>query len=370
MPSFRRLLLCVIAAALCGAGCEKDPTRPARHVVVIGVDAVTWNALDPLLARGLLPSLAWLRDHGAAGTLHSDLNAQPPAIWTTVATGKGAQKHAVASFVQPLHAGEAAAPVTSTMRRAKTFWDILGQGGFDVAIVAWPVSWPVEAVNGRMISDRAHLGAHDDKSAYPPAYLADVATPNVSEAAAAIDGLAGSERLMRAWLHDKYYLRATERILDDGPLPRVLAMHLRGPLPVSNASPETVERYWIWTDAALGRVLDDYLDSSRLVVIVSGSPGSDGIFIAEGPGVRVGAKLARVTHADVTPTLLYYLGSPVGADMDGRVIDGLFTGTAAAAQPASVPSYEARSPAPPSAPLSDPSDAAVLEELRALGYLD
>ncbi|MHC4429812.1 MAG: alkaline phosphatase family protein, partial [Planctomycetota bacterium] len=50
----------------------------------------------------------------------------------------------------------------------------------------------------------------------------------------------------------------------------------------------------------------------------------DGIFLAAGPGIRRGARVEGASVLDLTPTLLYYLGLPVGKDMDGKVLTGIF----------------------------------------------
>ncbi len=50
-----------------------------------------------------------------------------------------------------------------------------------------------------------------------------------------------------------------------------------------------------------------------------------GIFYAIGPGVRRGATIDGARLLDVTPTLLYQFGLPLTEDMDGRVLEEVFT---------------------------------------------
>ncbi len=47
---------------------------------------------------------------------------------------------------------------------------------------------------------------------------------------------------------------------------------------------------------------------------------SAGIFLAAGPQIRRGARIEGASVLDITPTVLHYLGLPVGKDMDGRVL--------------------------------------------------
>ena len=51
---------------------------------------------------------------------------------------------------------------------------------------------------------------------------------------------------------------------------------------------------------------------------------SDGIFIAAGPHVRQGGRVEGASVLDLTPTVLHYLGLPVGKDMDGKVLEHAF----------------------------------------------
>lgn len=49
-----------------------------------------------------------------------------------------------------------------------------------------------------------------------------------------------------------------------------------------------------------------------------------GVFIAAGPGIQRGASVSGASVLDLTPTVLHYLGLPVGKDMDGKVLTDVF----------------------------------------------
>lgn len=91
-----------------------------------------------------------------------------------------------------------------------------------------------------------------------------------------------------------------------------------------------------------------------------------GIIYLYGRDVRPGARLDRPGILDVTPTLLALAGMPPAADMSGKV---LVSGLTLEPQPA-VATYEGGAAAGAPAAEAAPVDAAVLEHLRALGYLD
>ena len=105
----------------------------------------------------------------------------------------------------------------------------------------------------------------------------------------------------------------------------------------------------------------------------------DGIFAAAGPNIRRGgAEIPGASVLDLTPTLLYYLGFPVAEDMDGRVLERIFSNDFRQRNPIrTIATYEEPEAGAPETRLAagetddlDPEEVAAAEEgLRALGYL-
>jgi predicted AlkP superfamily phosphohydrolase/phosphomutase len=95
--------------------------------------------------------------------------------------------------------------------------------------------------------------------------------------------------------------------------------------------------------------------------------GTDGVLIAAGPDIAAGAVLDGIHVRDMAPTFLYGLGAPVARDFAGRPWRELFTEEYRERHPVrEIESWGTRehSVAPSAA------DEKLLEELRALGYLD
>lgn len=93
----------------------------------------------------------------------------------------------------------------------------------------------------------------------------------------------------------------------------------------------------------------------------------NGILIAAGPGIRVGAQLEESAIHDVAPTVLHLMGLPVPRNMDGDVIEELFvqpTPIAYTDETEEEHSLEA------SHTFSHTAREDIEERLRALGYLD
>lgn len=142
---------------LCLVGCEpRRPGKPAHPVVLIGVDGGEWQVIRELWARGELPALRRIADHGVSATLDTDYGISP-AIWTTIATGRPPRVHGITDFVVASPKGDV--PVSSTLRRVPALWNMASTAGRRVAVVSWWASWPAEAIpGGVVVSDRALRG--------------------------------------------------------------------------------------------------------------------------------------------------------------------------------------------------------------------
>jgi len=93
-----------------------------------------------------------------------------------------------------------------------------------------------------------------------------------------------------------------------------------------------------------------------------------GLFLAKGPGIRQGVRLENASLMDVAPTALYAMGLPVPNDLDGQVLEAIFT-----------PEFWAQNPPRYVEPqdfhkgehrLSAAEARQVEERLRNLGYLN
>jgi len=100
----------------------------------------------------------------------------------------------------------------------------------------------------------------------------------------------------------------------------------------------------------------------------SGDHRPEGILICKGAGLRSGTLTALPTVCDLVPTMMYAAGFPVPDDLDGRVIQEVFTGEFLAAHPVQVEPAGSQSTAD-QVQLSPEEERMVEEKLRGLGYL-
>ncbi len=72
---------------------------PRQKIVLIGLDGADWQVARPLMEQGRLPVLSALVAGGASGELTSIPPMISPALWTTVVTGVGRERHGIHDFV-------------------------------------------------------------------------------------------------------------------------------------------------------------------------------------------------------------------------------------------------------------------------------
>lgn len=430
-----------------------------RSVVVIGIDSAAWSEIDPLLDRKLLPNIGRLLEQGCRGSLQTFVPTESPLLWASMATGKLPAAHGIRFFLradfpgvgtplylfpQKLFLGRMEilklmrfSTIDGSEMKAATFWDVASRD-LNVGVVNWWQTYPAARVSGYMVTDHvSFVGLRHD-----PPWAAGLTHPpglarRISEWEAG-DPVPGAEAThslflgpdgavvdeLEEYIHWRCYepdektSRILGRLLEEEPLPRLLAVYWNGLDPVGHffmrfAHPRqfgavdsglvqrygpVLERYYRYTDELIGRVLSR-LGEQTAVVLVSdhgmepyrglkrlyntyllGGPlmtaahrdAPPGIVVLAGAGIRSGAELDRASVLDIGPTVLALLGYPPALDFDGRVLDealdpALLQELAALPRPVSYDSLIL----PRSSGSGEPSDDdAFRQHLEDLGYIE
>lgn len=120
----------------------------APKLTVIGLDAATFDVIDPLVEAGRLPHIARVLREGTSGVLRSTTHPLTPHAWTTMVTGVNAGRHGIWDFMERGESGYDLRLINGSYRRAPAVWDRLGRSGRRVGLVNIPFTWPAPAVNG------------------------------------------------------------------------------------------------------------------------------------------------------------------------------------------------------------------------------
>jgi predicted AlkP superfamily phosphohydrolase/phosphomutase len=412
----RRSGPCALLALALLLGCSERPT--GDRVLVVGIDAATWDVIKPLMAAGRLPTLRGLVGRGWSATLRSLEPTISPAIWTAIATGHPPAENGITGFLAGGPDGRAI-PVTSNVRQREALWTIAGRWNRRVTVVGWYVTWPAEAVNGVMVSDRFAdadrgklVGRADslpqDHPAVQPASLAPELERLFVRADRFIDPYERElHGLVKAYPVDATRTAIAERLMRERPADLTL-VYLWGVDPMQHVfwkyyQPETwrgpplpafevelnrnkIPDYYADTDAFLARLVAAMGPRDTVVVVsdhgagpvrtydpaspVSGDHRPEGIVIMAGSHVRHGEGQGGASILDITPTVLYLLGLPVGRDMEGRVLEEAIDPTFLAARPPrTIATHEVGSHREAVTAVPTDADERIKERLRGLGYL-
>jgi hypothetical protein len=137
------ILIIAVAASLGARGLSAMNTGSTGNgglkLLMIGVDGATWRVARPMIERGAMPNIAAAAQEGSSGVLMSMSPMFSPRIFTTLASGKVADKHGVMG----------PSDTTTDAVLVKRIWDILyEQKGWDYGVVEWYVTGPPAASPG------------------------------------------------------------------------------------------------------------------------------------------------------------------------------------------------------------------------------
>lgn len=358
-----------------------------NKILVIGWDAADWNIINPLIKQGKMPALQKLMEGGSFGRIQTLDPPLSPMLWTSIATGFRADKHGIGGFVEPTPNGEGLRPVTSTSRKVKAIWNILNQEGWKSNVVAWWPSNPTEPINGVMVSNLYQIAnkAFGDKWEMPqgtihPKELTEVMKEfrvhphelTLEMALPFIPNLASDQELRQApktlsvlktlanaaTVHaaSTYLMEETEwdfmAIYHDA-IDHFCHLSMKYFPPRRPEIPEKdfedfkdiVEAGYRFHDMMLQRTLELIDDNTTVILLSDHGFYSDhqrplyipkepsgpavehspyGIFVISGPGVKKNHPVSGASIIDITPTILYHAGLPVGKDMEGKVLYNCF----------------------------------------------
>jgi predicted AlkP superfamily phosphohydrolase/phosphomutase len=133
---------------------NKKATCP--RVLCIALDGATYKMIDPALKKGLLPNLQDMIAAGTSGDLESTIPPISTYAWPTFYTGVNSGKSGVFALESVCRAGGSSRletePVNFSKVQEKSLWKILSDDNKSAGVVNIPVTYPVEQLNGFIVS--------------------------------------------------------------------------------------------------------------------------------------------------------------------------------------------------------------------------
>ncbi len=95
------------------------------RALVIGLDAATFDLINPWLRGNKLPNLSKLINEGISGQLKSTIPLISPCAWTSFLTGRNPGKTGVFGFIYRVDGTYRCSTIDATVRNGTPIWRIL-----------------------------------------------------------------------------------------------------------------------------------------------------------------------------------------------------------------------------------------------------
>ncbi len=337
-----------------------------KKVTIIGLDGLSFDVMIPLINEEKLPNFSWLMNEGSWGTLENDSPTEPLIQNTSFSSGKLPAKHRQLSlykyrmlhftrelevvpryifFWQLLHLGLLEQSLNDISFSQKDIWAILKDNKANYLVRDWPYYQDTISPSQKA-ETRFNLIFNDLKS----------------------DNSEIFQKVKRAFYSDFEYEEKIMEMRADPQLQIVYFMlnglntveqffykysfpDLFGNIEQDEISrySSVIERYYQFYDDVIGKYLASRKENELLIVFsphgieplplwkrvqewLLGDPNisayhelaPDGVVFFHGREIWRGKNIEPMRLIDIAPTLLNYLGLPIGKDMDGIVFSSIF----------------------------------------------
>lgn len=132
---------------------------------MLGLDGVPYSLMKKLCSMGRIPNLQKIIDKNEMKEIKSVYPVISSVAWTGFATGVNPAEHGIFGFVDRNTVPFQMRIPTSRDRKAEPIWTTLSRDNKKVIVINVPITYPVEPVNGKMVS--CFLCPNINKGTYP-----------------------------------------------------------------------------------------------------------------------------------------------------------------------------------------------------------
>lgn len=124
-----------------------------KRLAIFGLDGARLDVIQKWISQGYLPTIEKMINNGSSGSVKTVLPGPHSfSAWTSFATGTNPGKHGATFPVVPDFKNKRLSFVDSTYIKNKKIWNYLSDAGKVVGVMDLPILYPVEEVNGIMVS--------------------------------------------------------------------------------------------------------------------------------------------------------------------------------------------------------------------------
>jgi predicted AlkP superfamily phosphohydrolase/phosphomutase/tetratricopeptide (TPR) repeat protein len=358
-----------------------------KRILLIGLDAAEWAIINDLIAAGMMPATKKLIDEGVSGNIKTLSPPFSPMLWTSIATGKTADKHGILSFVEP--SGEKGIqPISSTSRKSRALWNIFTGKDLKSNVIGWWPSHPCEPINGVMISNQFQKIVGKKEDAWPVAeestfglseeeklelaacriHPSDIGVPEMRVFVQELEKVEQDKdhrlkkiqtliaealtlRNATLWAMNKkdwdftaVYFNELDVLSHD--FMKFHPPHRKGiPEELYQVYKNVMVATYTLYDTIIAQLVKSagedtyvilcsdhgfYSGEQRAKTIPKFAAGialehnPNGVLCVTGPDIKKGQKIYNAGLLDITPTILSIMDFPIGKDMDGKVLQDIF----------------------------------------------
>ena len=143
-----------------GSKAQMASSTSKKRMFIVALDGLSPEIVEPMMAAGKLPNFARVKEAGTYSPLGTTNPSESPVAWTTFATGRNPGKHGVYDFIRrspgsylpDLSLTRLEGNKSLPVRKTKAFWQYGRETGTPMTILACPVTFPPDEINGEMLS--------------------------------------------------------------------------------------------------------------------------------------------------------------------------------------------------------------------------